>query len=134
MPKSTVSQLHTLISELRKQRAELVKGIEEIDAIFAGLGISDTPEKRRGRPKGSGKKRKDATKAKAKRQKFSQTANEFVLGLVDGKSLTSAQVNQAWKKSGRKGVANNTLTTLTKGGKLKREEVKGKRGGTYKQA
>lgn len=107
--------------------------------MFASLGITKFPAvgskaempkgKRSGRPKGAVAKSKPG-----KRQKHGVTAAEFVLGLLDGKSLSSADVNGAWKGSGRPGAANNTLTALVKAGKLKRSMVDGARGGVYRKA
>ena len=127
MPTSAQSLIQ-MVNKLRQERSGHVAAVEEIDRALTGLGISLKPSKRRGRPKGS------RNKPKRRRQRFSQTATEFVLGMMGKKGLTSAQVNAKWKESGRKGVANNTLTALVKEGKLKRKSVKGQRGGVYLRA
>jgi DNA-binding transcriptional regulator YiaG len=71
---------------------------------------------------------------RGKRGTFSQTAEEMVLGLLKGKALTTAQINAAWKKSGRKGSADVTLGKMVKARKLKRSKLKGQRGSAYKAA
>ena len=64
---------------------------------------------------------------------FSQTAEEFVLGMLKGgKKLTTGEINAAWKKSGRAHNADNTLSKMTKARKVKRMKVKGQRGSEYR--
>ena len=78
-----------------------------------------------------------ATKAPKPKQRgtFSQTAEEMILSLLKGrKAMTSAGLNAAWKKSGRLGNADNTLSVMTKAGKLKRTKVEGQRGSEYRVA
>ncbi len=65
------------------------------------------------------------------RRRFDQTAAEFLLGLLKGRKLTTAEVNAAWKKAGRGGKADVTLMQLVKAKKLKRAKVKGGRGSRY---
>lgn len=66
------------------------------------------------------------------RGQFKQTGEEFVLGLVKAnKSLTSSQINAAWKKAGRGGNADNTLYLAVAARKLKRAKIKGERGSVY---
>jgi hypothetical protein len=78
---------------------------------------------------------KPAAKTPAKRGTFSQTGDQMILGLLaGGKALTTAEINEAWKKDGRGGTADNTLTRLVKDGKLKRESVEGQRGSRYRLA
>lgn len=60
------------------------------------------------------------------------TAEEFVLALVKGKkATTSREINDAWKRDGRPGKADNTLSIMVRGGKLKRTKLKGERGSRY---
>jgi hypothetical protein len=75
-----------------------------------------------------------AAKKPTKRGTFAVTAGEFILGLVKGKALTTRQVNDAWKKAGRGGVADSDLSILAKAGKIKREKLGGKRGSNYSLA
>ena len=79
---------------------------------------------------------KSAAKAPAaprrKRGTFKLTAVEFVRALVkSGKAATTARINAAWKKAGRGGNADTTLSNLVKARKLKRVKLKGKRGSRY---
>jgi len=69
---------------------------------------------------------------KGKKKKYSQTAEQFVLGLVSGKGSTTAEITKAWKAAGRGGKADNTLMKLVKAKKVKRE--KQKRGSLYTTA
>lgn len=79
----------------------------------------------------AGAKKAAAPKAGNKRKKYAQTAEQLVLGLVQGKGATSAAINLAWKDGGRKGRADNTLNKMLKDGKLKRTPLKGRKGSTY---
>jgi DNA-binding transcriptional regulator YiaG len=70
---------------------------------------------------------------KGKRGSFSQTAQEMILGLLKGgRVMTTAQVNAAWKKAGRKGSADVTLGAMIKARDLKRTKLKGQRGSEYR--
>lgn len=71
------------------------------------------------------------TKPKPKGKTFSQTAEQFVMDLARDKGATSAEINKAWKKAGRKGRADNTLNKMFKAGKVKRAPLKGQKGSTY---
>ncbi len=63
---------------------------------------------------------------------FSLTAAEFVRSLVRSKkATTTAQINAAWNKAGRRGNADNTLSQMVKAMKLKRIKLKGERGSRY---
>jgi len=75
---------------------------------------------------------KASAPAKRKRKTFAQTADQMVLGLLEGgKTLTTAEVNAAWTKAGRAGKADKTLSQLCKVGKLKRENIEGAKGSRY---
>jgi len=104
-----------------------------------------------GRPKGSKASKKKVAKkvskkkvskkkvtkkaSKRTRGNFGRTGEESVLAFV--KKLgepTAGDVNRLWKEEGRGGAANNTLGKLVTEGKLVRNSIEGKRGGTYKLA
>ena len=70
-------------------------------------------------------------KTKGKRGKFSQTAEQLILGLVKGKGATTADLNKAWKAAGRAGKADVSLFKLVKAGKLRRAKLKEGKGSTY---
>jgi hypothetical protein len=72
-----------------------------------------------------------AAKAPRKRKTYAQTADQFVLGLVQGKGATTAEINQAWKAAKRVGRADNTLNKMSKAGTLKREKLAEGKGSTY---
>ena len=69
-----------------------------------------------------------------KRGKYDQTAEEFIKGLVKSRKATSSEIAIAWKKSGRGGRADNTLSKMVKAGDLKRVKLKGERGSRYSYA
>ncbi len=140
MPRTAnpATALLSAISKMQADRAAHVKAIEQIDLTFAQLGITPTGTagKKRGRPAGV----KASTKAKTGGRKrgrgsFSETAEEFVLNLLKGgKSLTTKEINVAWKQAGRGGSSDNTLTKLAKAGALKRTKIKDGRGSKYQTA
>jgi hypothetical protein len=74
-----------------------------------------------------------AAKAKAsrKRMKYAQTAEQFVLALVQGTGATMAEINQAWKGAKRVGRADNTLNKMVKAGLLKRKKLAEGKRSTY---
>jgi len=135
MPKTVdaTEKLQNLVSELQSQREEHVKAIGEIDKTFASLGID--PGKA---PKGTRKSKKAVSKKstrRRKRKRYGQTADDFVLDLLkNGKTLTTSEINDAWKEAGRPGNAGTTLTKLLKNGSVTRENIEGSRGSKYKKA
>jgi hypothetical protein len=121
----------TILANLIAQRQEHLDALAEIDSLFAKYGMTlGQAKKKVGRKPG----RKSGGKSgggRRTRGHFDQTAEEFVLGLLQGGSLTTGAINAAWKKAGRKATANNTLTKLTKEKKVQRAKVKGGRGSSY---
>ncbi|MFB3892428.1 MAG: hypothetical protein ACE15C_10455 [Phycisphaerae bacterium] len=71
---------------------------------------------------------------KARRGKFPQTSEQFILDLLKGKAATTREINKAWSSAGRGGVAAPTLSNLYKAGRIKREPLKGQKGFTYTAA
>lgn len=155
MATSAARELEQLVKRLSAERKQHVDAIADIDATFTEVGIEpvERPTRggRKGRTKGAektsraGKRtgkavtgkaagRKSASKAKRPGRKR-MTADQWVLGqLKDGKPKTSGEINAAWKKSGRPGDANNSLSKLVKEGKLKRANIEGARGSQYSLA
>ena len=131
MPKlSTAGQLMQLIGQLKQERKEHEAAIAKIDATFSQLGLGVVTVKRGpGRPAAAFKAPK--VKLGRKRRKYSQTANEFLIGLVKGKALTTKEVIEAWKKAGRKGTAANALSKLVKAKKITKQKIKGVKGSKY---
>ena len=71
----------------------------------------------------------------SKRERYEQTAEQLITSLVKSrKATTSAQISAAWKKSGRPGKADNTLSRMVKAGDLKRVKLKQERGSRYSVA
>jgi hypothetical protein len=133
--------LETSLASLLAERQEAQETLTRIDGLFAKFGITvgsqttataGKPGKRKGGwPKG---KPRGKAGGRRKRQTFEITAHEFVLGLLKSKSLTTAEVNAAWKQAGRGGNAGTTLTQLFQGKKIKREAVKSGKGSKYSVA
>jgi len=69
-----------------------------------------------------------------KRKHFPQTAEEFVLSLLAGKSLITSAINKAWIAAGRKGNADTTLFMLNKKKAVKRVPLRVGKGSTYSVA
>ena len=149
---SLTTELGAAIESLRRKRAEHQEAIDRIDEALGQFGI-DSGERgtrrRAGRRKKKGKatrrkgvvaatrKKKGGKKRKKKagrrrRGTFKVTGDEAVVAIVRRlKKPSASQVNKAWTRLGRRGTANNTLTRLVQGRKLKRIKVKGERGGRY---
>src|SRR5262245_32033158 len=122
MAATSPTKLTKMIRKSLEERAAHLKAAAEIEAVFTSLGLSIAEaEKAAGsRPTKVGKvDRRVGRRPKRGRGSYDQTAEEFVLSLLKGKSLLTAQVNNAWREAGRKGVANNTLTKLVKLKQLK---------------
>jgi hypothetical protein len=134
MPKqSSATALAQLIEELRQDRQSHVEALAELDATLARFGIAaDAPRRRGGKPgRPTAVSGKTSPKHRRKRGHYDQTATEFVLGLLKGKSLTTKEVNAAWAKAGRGGKADNTLLTLANAKQIKRAKIKDGRGSEY---
>ncbi|MCE9592358.1 MAG: hypothetical protein K8S99_17775 [Planctomycetes bacterium] len=129
-----VSTIASILHKLRVEWHSVVSRLGEINATFADLGIPHEPPHRSGRRPGRPQGSTGKAGRRRKRGTFAQTADEFVLGLLKGKKMTSREVNRAWKAAGRAGVSNSTLTKLAKAKKLVRRKTKGERGGTYSAA
>jgi DNA-binding transcriptional regulator YiaG len=70
-----------------------------------------------------------------RRSSGGQTAEQFVLSLLSsGKATTSGEINEAWRRAGRVGKADNTLSLMVKARKLKRARLKEERGSRYSAA
>jgi hypothetical protein len=111
---------------------QVVRVLAKIGAKKVGRGVYSL----RGKPgRKATKKAAAPAAAKAmaprKRKTYAQTAEQFVLGLVEGKGATTAEINQAWKDAKRVGRADNTLNKMIKAGKLKREKLVEGKGSTY---
>ena len=137
-PKLSVVSTASLQAELQRRMAKLGDMVAERDKLNAqiaelesvlGKPAAAAPKAaRRGRPP---KAAKAATPAARKRKSYPLTAEQFVGKLAAGKGSTTSEINQAWKKAGRTGRADNTLNKMTKAGKLKRDKLKGQKGSRY---
>ena len=130
MPKySPIVSLDKILSKLVKQRQEHVEALAKIDGIFDKYGIAPPATAKQtveAAPQLAAKKGR-----RRRRGRFAQTAQAFVLGLLEGKSKTGAEVNAAWTDAGRKARADTTLSLMTKKKLIKRVPVKGGRGSKY---
>jgi len=147
MPRAALADVSVkqLVAELKRRQARLADLIKQRDALneqieaLQGLGepLPASPGRKVARKaKKPGPKPKTAKKAKAatKRKRFPETAEQFIVGLVKGKGATTAEINQAWKDSGRGASADTTLSKMVKDGKIKRENIEGKKGSRYTKA
>ena len=135
MAKTTIApaDLVKTIKALQAERQRHVDAIAQIDATFKQYGITPGPRGRRGRPKGSGGKKKAAKKRT--RRRFKQNAEAFVLSMLKrSKTLTTKDISKRWKQAGRGSTANTTLTKLVKDKKIKRENIEGAKGSKYSLA
>jgi hypothetical protein len=124
------------IQKLLDERASRIATIATIDATLARVSSAlnyalpklPVPTATKTAPKAPA-----APKANRKSAKNGQTANEFVMGLIqEKKNPTSSDINTAWKAAGRKWSADITLSQLTKAKKLTRTPLgKGIRGSRY---
>jgi hypothetical protein len=147
---STVSSpaaLPKYIETLLSQRSSHVSAIASIDAtlsrVSAALGgaapkaapvkavAARKAPKKRGRPAKSAVQM-PMVKAPIK-ARSGLTANEFVIEFIKAKkNPTSQEINKHWKDAGRKGMADNNLSLMTKAKMLKRTPLEGgQRGSRY---
>jgi hypothetical protein len=140
MPIPTARSFDRLAFRLLKERRFHQEALEEIDSILAKHGFSA-----QGHREGSGRASAVAVSTGApgaakggrrrKRRSFPETAVEFVLGLLkSGKSMSTSDINKAWKASGRGYTADNQLTLMVKGKHVKRLQNKQGRGSIYTAA
>lgn len=133
MSKTRIGELQSLVAKLQADRKAHLDAIAQIDAAFEAFGITMPKTKR-----GKGKKKAGTTKKTdkaTKRKKFKTTANELVLATIKkagAKGATGVQIGKSWKAAGRPGDAYNTLSSLVKEKKVKREKIKGSRGSVYR--
>src|SRR5690606_11498156 len=142
------AELAKLVDELRAERQEHLEAIARIDEMFARFGIDAEPAgaaapARRGRAtkkkdvaarqarksktkKATARTQSPASRGRRTRGQFAKTADESVLGFVKKHgNPNAAEVNTHWRKEGRGGKADNTLTKLVKAGQLKRVTAEG---------
>ena len=106
-------------------RIVAVRGIGKREAMQR-LGMGEEPKLAMATVKPAATKR-------GKRSEFKQSREEFILSLLKGrKSLTSTEINAAWKKAGRAANADNALSLMVKARKLKRTKLKGRKGSQYR--
>lgn len=132
---TTANQLAKLVRELRAERSKHLEAVARIDETFAQLGIA--AQRQAGRAAAAPSNNGPATRQRTggtrrRRGRFKQTGEQSVLTFIQARGgANSAEVNAQWRKEGRRGKANNTLTKLVQEGQLKRVAVKGERGGRY---
>lgn len=141
---TNASELTRLINQLRQERQQHEAAIAEIDATFKAFGIVGSTTSGRSGGGKKGKKRADAeAPSKGKRRgrkpaadkrgssrkapwsrKFEMTGDQLIMTFVREKGgATTEDIRKHWEASGRRGKAENNLTLLVKGGKLKRSKL-----------
>lgn len=144
MPKLTQAKtFDRLISRFLKERQFHLEAVEEIDAIFNKHGISTLAHRegngllatatRHTAASGTQRSTKTAVGKRGRRKTYKETASEFIANLLKGKSLTTAEINAAWKKE-RKGTADNNLSAMFKAKQIKRAANKDGQGSSYSLA
>jgi len=134
MPTSseTARQIDQLVTTLQRERRQHEQAVAKIDATFDRLGIKAGAAA--GQPSAEAPAKRPA-KGRSRRTRYARTAEQFILDLLGrGRKLSSAAINEAWRKAGRGGGAANTLTKLVQDGKLVREKIAGSRGSSYRKA
>jgi ferric-dicitrate binding protein FerR (iron transport regulator) len=125
-PDSVVQRIEQLLNE-RQQHQD---AITRIDQMLKRVGDA-LEAKRPGRPR-SGNHSPGATTQRHRRGKFAVSAAESVLAFVRGRrNATTQEIRQHWTSEGRGGNADNIITLLVKGRKLKRTPLEGQRGSRY---
>ena len=113
--KST-DELARIIRQLQAERQQHADAIAAIDEQFEQHGIAAEPrKKRRGRRRGPGRPKGSMIRkvGKKKRRTFSKTADEFILDLLKGRSMTTGEINAKWRQTKRGGNADTTLSRLS---------------------
>ena len=129
MPRSRLANvpLAALQAEIARRTKALGKLIAQRDALnrqIAELQTISEPQA----PRQVAKR----VKGMRKRGAFQETAEQMILGLLaGGKTMTTAEINAAWKKARRGGSADVALGKLVKAGKLRRKKVKKGKGSNY---
>ena len=138
MPRlSEAAMFDRTISQLITKRRTYSQGLAQIDAILAKyniqIGNGSTPASAQAHTRAATAKSPTAGPVRRRRGRgqFSQTADEFVLGLLKDKQMITGDINAAWKRAGRGGAADNTLGKLVKERRIKRTPVKDGRGSNY---
>lgn len=142
----STSELAKVIDRLQRERQDHQDRIAAIDAVFAQYGIEagggrrGRRGRRLGRPKGSGRKAGAAKTTKGRRgrrrrRSFPVTGEQMVINFIKAHNRPrTSEINAEWKKQGRGGSADNTLTKLFQAKQIKRFELKGERGSRYAAA
>lgn len=131
MPRlSEAATFDRTISQLIARRRAYSEGLAQIDAIFAKYHIQVGNGAAPAAAKNPTSIRKQAA-GRRKRRSFPQTADEFILTMLNNKQMTTREINAAWKRVGRGGTADNSLGRLVKQKQVKRAPVKDGRGSSY---
>ena len=124
------------LGKLLKLREQVDRDIAELQALSAQFGKA-TPAapkvKAVRRKQRKAKTAKVAAKPVVKkvRKAFKQTAQKFILRLLKGGVMTTAQLNERWARIGRGGKADKTVGELVKAGTIKRSKLKVGKGSEY---
>jgi hypothetical protein len=146
-PAALPKHIETLLSDRSKHVAAIAaidSTLSKVSAALGGTPASAAPAKAVAVRKAPAKKpvakapmmkapAKAPAKAPVKKAKGGLTANEFVIEFIKAKkNPTSQEINKHWVASGRKGMADNNLSLLTKAKTLKRTPLEGgQRGSRY---
>jgi hypothetical protein len=128
------TRIQRLLDERQRHNEALLEidqKLQQIDQLLDGARRRGRPSKAVAaatRPKPQGRK---ARRGRRRRP----SAEDLVLGFVQEKgNPTTGEINEFWKSRGRPGKADNTLSKMTREGKLKRKQDKEVRGSRYSVA
>lgn len=129
-PSSIASRVQGLMTE-RQRHADAIMAIDRTLGQIARL--LGGPASASAAPRSTGaSKTKPASSHRRKRRKFAVSGDQSVLDLIKKNGgATTQEINAHWKREGRGGTADNTLSRLVKEKKLKRSPLKGQRGSRY---
>ena len=146
LSKVSVNALRAELGRRLRRLPELVKLKARVEADIAELqglaGQSGEAAPAGAKVKVARKKRRKAKTAKvvaksvAKkvRKAFKQTAQKFILRLLKAGAMTTAKLNERWRRIGRGGKADKTLGELVAAGTIKRAKLKVGKGSEYSVA
>lgn len=132
-PVNVVGRIEQLLRERQEHQEAITRIDEMLERVGDALGAKPT-----GRPRGGNHSSVTEAPARARRRrrrKFAVSSAESVLAFVkERKNPTTQEIKKHWTTEGRKGTADNALTLLVKGKKLKRTPLEGQRGSRYSLA
>jgi hypothetical protein len=138
MPAATTN-VADRIQQLLDEREKHSEAVAQIDQKLEQINQLLNGARRRGRPPKAvaavTQAKPQGRKGRGGRRGRRPGAEDLILGFVQEKgNPTTGEINEFWKSKGRPGKADNTLSKMTREGKLKRKADKNVRGSRYEVA